>query len=94
MTLNDANNYKGTRHNLPVLDDACDLTDEECATIIQETHDNLVRSLVGANGEIHELRKLLTKAYEQLMLLGYDSGFTNEAIDELINDITKYLMED
>ena len=79
--------WKGTRRTLPVLDDACDLTDEEYDAIAEEAHDNLVRSLVEAGGEIRELRELLARAYEQLMLLGYDSGFTNEEIHKLTNDI-------
>ena len=87
------NEYKGTRCNLPVLDDACDLTDEEYDAIAREAHDNLVRSLVEAGGEIRELRELLSRAYEQLLLLGYDSGFTNEEIYKLINDIKKCFKE-
>ena len=73
--------------------DPYDLTDEEYDTITEETHDNLVRSLVEASGEIRELRELLARVYEQLLLLGYDSGFTNEEIHKLINDINKYLEE-
>lgn len=72
------NDYKGTRRNLPVLDDACDLTDEEYVAIAEEAYDNLVHSLIEAGGEIRELRTLLSRAYEQLLLLGYDSGFTND----------------
>ena len=73
--------------------DELDLTDEEYDTIAEEAHDNLVRSLVEAGGEIRELRELLARAYEQLMLLGYDSGFTNEEIHKLANDIAEYLEE-
>ena len=87
------NDYKGTRRNLPVLDDACDLTDEEYVAIAEEAYDNLVHSLIEAGGEIRELRTLLSRAYEQLLLLGYDSGFTNEEIHKLINDIKEYLEE-
>lgn len=87
------NEYKGTRRNLPVLDDACDLTDEEYDAIAEEMHDNLVHSLIEAGGEIRELRKLLARAYEQLLLLGYDSGFTNEEIEKLVNDIDRYWKE-
>ena len=57
------NDYKGTRRNLPILDDACDLTDEEYVAITEEAHDNLVHSLVEAGGEIRELRELLARAY-------------------------------
>lgn len=77
--------------SLSLKDDVCDLTDEECTSISEEVHNNLVRSLIEAGGEIRELRSLLTRAYEQLLLLGYDSGFTNEDIHKLINDITIYL---
>lgn len=87
------NDYKGTRRNLPVLDDACDLTDEEYVAIAEEAYDNLVHSLIEAGGEIRELRTLLSRAYEQLLLLGYDSGFTNEEIGKLTNDIKIYLEE-
>ena len=66
------------------------IKDYKLNDLADKCHNNIARSLLE---EIYELRKLLTKAYEQLLLLGYDSGFTNEAIDELINDITKYLME-
>ena len=83
--------WKGTRCNLPVLDDACDLADEEYDAIAEEIHNNLIRSLIEAGGEIRELRELLTRAYEQLLLLGFDSGFTNEEIHKLTNDISEYL---
>ena len=86
--------YRGTRRNLPVLDDACDFTDEEYDAVSEEAHDNLVRSLIEAGGEIRELRELLARAYEQLLLLGYDSGFTNEEINKLANDIAEYLEGD
>lgn len=85
--------YKGTRRNLSILDDACDLTDEEYDAIAEEVHDNTVRYLIEANSEISELRELLVRAYGQLALLGYDSGFTNEEIHKLTNDIKKYLEE-
>ena len=70
------------------------LTDEEYDAISEIAYDNLVHSLIEAGGEIRELRELLSRAYEQLLLLGYDSGFTNEEIHKLINDIKKYLEED
>ena len=67
-----------------------DLTDEEYDAIAEEAYDNLVHSLIEAGGEIRELRELLTRAYEQLLLLGYDSGFTNEQIYSITTDISKY----
>lgn len=73
--------------------DLWNLTDEECDAIAEKAYDNLVHSLIEAGGEIRELRTLLSRAYEQLLLLGYDSGFTNEEIHKLINDIKEYLEE-
>ena len=71
-----------------------DMSDEECDEIAQEAHDNLVRSLVEAGGEIREARELLVRSLEMLYLLGYDSGFTNSAIDTLITDIKQFLREE
>lgn len=73
--------------------DELDLTDEGYDAVAEEAHDNLVRSLVEAGGEIRELRELLARAYEQLLLLGFDSGFTNEEIRKLTNEIKEYLEE-
>ena len=87
------NEYKGTRCNLPVFDEACDLTDEEYDAIKEEAYDNIVHSLIEASAEIRELRNLLARSYEQLLLLGYDSGFANEELSKLTNDIKNYLEE-
>ena len=57
----------------------------------RETHDNLVRGLIEANADIAEAKKLLVRALDQLYLLGYDSGFTNPAIKQLVTDIKFYL---
>ena len=65
--------------------------DRELAEAAQEAHDNLVRSLVEAGGEIREAKALLVRALDQLYLLGYDSGFTNPAIEQLVTDIKFYL---
>ena len=65
--------------------------DRELAEAAQEAHDELVRSLVEAGGEIRELKMLLVRALDQLYLLGYDSGFTNPAIEQLVTDIKFYL---
>ena len=73
--------------------DELDLTDKECDAITEDAYNNLVHSLIEANGEIHQLRQLLMRAYEELVLLGYDSGFTNEEIRNLTNDISKYLVK-
>ena len=42
-------------------------------------------------GEIQEARELLARSLEMLYLLGYDSSFTNPAIDTLTTDIKKFL---
>lgn len=65
--------------------------DAECEAVAEEAHDNLVRSLVEAGGEIREAKELLVRALDQLYLLGYDSGFTNPAIEQLVTDIKFYL---
>ena len=65
--------------------------DREAAEAAQEAHDNLIRSLVEAGGTIREARELLVRSLEWLYMLGYDSGFTNPAIDTLTNDIKKFL---
>ena len=44
-----------------------------------------------AGGEIQEARELLVRALDQLYLLGYDSCFTNPAIEQLVTDIKFYL---
>ena len=46
-----------------------------------------------AGGEIQEARELLARSLEMLYLLGYDSSFTNPAIDTLTTDIKKFLEE-
>jgi hypothetical protein len=68
-----------------------DVSDEEYNVAAQEAHDNLIRSLVEASGEAHKARELLVRALDQLYLLGYDSGFTNPAIEQLVTDIKFYL---
>ena len=68
-----------------------DLSDEEYEAAAQEAHDELVRSLIEAGGEIREAKTLLVRALDQLYLLGYDSGFTNPAIEQLVTDIKFYL---
>jgi hypothetical protein len=44
-----------------------------------------------AGGEVQEARELLARSLEMLYLLGYDSSFTNPAIDTLTTDIKKFL---
>ena len=57
----------------------------------EDAHNNLIRSLIDANEDIAEARNLLTRSLEMLYILGYDSSFTNPAIDTLTNDIKFYL---
>lgn len=98
--LHDENNNKfyvvdtktGKNRGSTVID-PYDLSDEEYDVITKEVYDNIVDCLIEANVEIGFLRSLLARAYEQLLLLGYDSGFTNEEIYKLTNDIKKYLEE-
>jgi hypothetical protein len=68
-----------------------DINDEEYESAAEEAHDELVRSLVEAGGEIRDAKTLLVRALDQLYLLGYDSGFTNPAIEQLVTDIKFYL---
>ena len=60
-----------------------DLSDEECDKLAQESHDNLVHSLVEAGGEIRELRRLLTLAKDDLLYLLLDGkGYRQELNDK------------
>lgn len=68
-----------------------DISDEEYEAAAEEAHDNLIRSLVEAGGEIREAKELLVRSLEMLYLLGYDSGFTNLEIATLTADINKFL---
>lgn len=87
--------YKGTRRNLPVLDDACDLTDEEYDAIAEEIHDNTVRALLEANGEIRELRELLQLARGHINFLLYDyKGPGQKLIQSDLLRIAAYLEGD
>ena len=67
--------------------------DAEYESAAEEAHDNLIRSLVEAGGEIREAKELLVRSLEMLYLLGYDSGFTNLEIATLTADINKFLEE-
>lgn len=89
------NEYKGTRCNLPVLDDACDLTDEEYDAIAEGAHDNLVRSLIEAGGEIRELRRLLQLARGHINFMLYDyKGPSKKLIQNDLLKIAAYLEGD
>lgn len=46
-----------------------DISDEELEAAAQEAHDNLVRSLIGAGGEIRELKEMLREAQEALLYM-------------------------
>ena len=41
--------------------------------------------------KVVDAEALLIRALDQLYLLGYDSGFTNPAIEQLVTDIKFYL---
>ena len=62
-----------------------------CNEAAEDAHNNLIRGLIEANEDIAEARGLLVRALDQLYLLGYDSGFTNPAIEQLVTDIKFYL---
>ena len=64
-----------------------------CNTAAEDAHNNLIRGLKEASGDVATARQLLVRAIDQLYLLGYDSGFTNPAIDGLITDINTFLRE-
>lgn len=66
-----------------------DISDE----VYEGVADNLVHSLGEVGEKICEARELLARSLEMLYLLGYDSSFTNPAIDTLTNDIKKFLEE-
>ena len=51
----------------------------------------VVGGLIEANEGIAEAKKLLCRSLEVIYLLGYDSGFTNPAIEQLVTDIEFYL---
>ena len=70
----------------------CDF-DPEIEEARQEVYDNFVRSLVEAGGAIREAKELLARSLEMLYLLGYDSSFTNPAIDTLTTDIKQFLKD-
>ena len=70
----------------------CDF-DPEIEEARQEAHDNLVRSCIEAGGAIREAKELLTRSLEMIYLLGYDSSFTNTAIDTLTTDIKQFLKD-
>ena len=57
----------------------------------EDAHNNLIRGLIEANEDIAEAKGLLVRALDQLYLLGYDSGFTNPTIKQLVTDIKFYL---
>lgn len=46
-----------------------------------------------ADNKMCAARELLARSLEMLYLLGYDSGFTNPAINALTYDIEKFLEE-
>ena len=89
------NKYAGLGFGENWVNESPEMPDEdrELAEAAQEAHDNLVRSLIEAGGVVREARKLLTRSLEMIYILGYDSSFTNPAIDTLTTDIKKFLEE-
>lgn len=57
----------------------------------EDAHNNLIRSLIDASRDVADAKALLVRALDQLYLLGYDSGFTNPAIEQLVTDINNFL---
>lgn len=64
-------------------------TPEEIGTAMKYRSESMKK--YWADKEIQEARELLVRALDQLYLLGYDSGFTNPAIEQLVTDIKFYL---
>ena len=57
----------------------------------EDAHNNLIRGLIDASRDVADAKALLVRTLDQLYLLGYDSGFTNPAIEQLVTDIKFYL---
>ena len=71
------------------FDDIC--VEEVYDEAAEDAHNNLIRGLIEASEDVAEAKCLLVRALDQLYLLGYDSGFTNPAIEQLVTDIKFYL---
>ena len=59
--------YKDYMEEYATDDD--DVSDEEYEAAAEEAHDNLVRSLIEAGGEIRELKELLREAKDALLYM-------------------------
>ena len=82
----------GKNRGSVVMDPYDDISVEEVYDeAAEDAHNGLIRGLIEANEDIAEVRGLLVRALDQLYLLGYDSGFTNPAIEQLVTDIKFYL---
>ena len=82
----------GKNRGSVVMDPFDDISVEEVyGEAAEDAHNNLIRGLMEANGDIAEAKALLVRALEQLYLLGYDSGFTNPEIEGLTTDIKNFL---
>ena len=77
------------RYGEIVVDD--DITDEEYDQIAEDAENERIHSLIEASRDVADAKQLLVRALEQLYLLGYDSGFTNPEIEQLVTDIKFYL---
>ncbi len=71
------------------ISESPEMSDEDREAV--EAHDRLIRSFIEADGDRHKARELLVRALDQLYLLGYDSGFTNPAVEQLVTDVKFYL---
>ena len=81
--------YDGCGCELEELVDAAIHTPEEIGTAMKHLSGLMEKDRAGR--EIEEAKGLLVRALDQLYLLGYDSGFTNPAIEQLVTDIKFYL---
>ena len=77
-----------------VMDPFDDISVEEVyGEAAEDAHNNLVRGLIDANRDVADAKQLLVRALEQLYMLGYDSGFTNPEIEQLVIDINNFVKE-
>ena len=68
-----------------------EVDDKEYDEATEDAHNGLIRGLIDASRDVANAKALLVRALDQLYLLGYDSGFTNPAVEQLVTDIKFYL---
>lgn len=82
----------GENRGSVVMDPFDDISVEEVYDeAAEDAHDSLIHGLIDASRDVADAKALLVRALEQLYLLGYDSGFTNPEIEQLVTDIKFYL---